>query len=115
MRREDFIVQMDELKRHARPVVYGGGALTILVELGVVASVFSRHPPRSHGQPAAVWYLAGLAATVLAVAVFLLVLRRTVTQHAPACPSCGARATWRERSRILASGLCPRCGGRFVG
>jgi hypothetical protein len=114
MMRADFVAQMDNLKRRARLAFYGGGALAILFNVSVVWYVFYRYPPGTPNQAALVWYLAGLSATSVTAVIFFVLIRKLAARHAPVCPGCGARATWRERPEILSSGCCPRCGAEFV-
>ena len=114
MLRVDFISQLDELKRRLRPVVYGGWALVFLFDLAVICYIFYRFPPRARNLEGLLWYVAGFVITSMTFVALAIVVRRTIARHAPACPGCGSRATWRERPQILSSGRCPKCGTEFV-
>ncbi|MGE5823084.1 MAG: hypothetical protein ACM36A_00665 [Bacteroidota bacterium] len=111
MTQAEFISRLDELKRHARPVFWWGAALVFLFEALVIYYILHLYP---HARAALPWYFAGFIVMFAAVIAFAVLLRRITVRFAPACPACGAPATWRDRAQVLSSGRCPKCGSEFV-
>ena len=109
MTRTEFISRLGRLREVLQPVLYGGGALVILVNSLLVALVFRVYPLGTR-EPAAVYWYGGAATAACGVfGAFVFVLRRLTARYAPVCPGCRTAITWRERRDVLATGLCPSC------
>lgn len=114
MTQDEFIFKLNELRRKARPVEYVGGAITFLINLAIILYTFHLYPPGSRSNDAVIAYVVSCIAMLPFVLAYGFALKRVNTQIAPACPKCGAKATWRDRSQILDTGLCPQCKSEFV-
>jgi len=108
-----FTAQLDELRRRGRPLFYAGGAAALLIDLVILIYVVRLPPLYAHGREALTAYLVALVACVPAIVVLHLALRWTVNRYAPACRTCGAKATWKVRSQVLVTGHCPSCDSAF--
>jgi hypothetical protein len=114
MERKAFIAQLDELKHRMRIFLWRVGTGVFLLNFAIIAYVFHRYPPPLHSASGLDWYLVAFALTSITLITFKLLSRRIIARYAPVCPSCGTVAIERERSLILDSGLCPKCGSEFV-
>jgi hypothetical protein len=108
-----FIAQLNELRRRARPLFFVGGVVVLLVDLAIILYVFHLYPLQAHSPDAIAAYWIGFAACWPAIVALYMILRRTINKYAPECRTCGAIATWKVRTQILITGHCPACHAAF--
>ena len=109
----EFSAQLNELRRHARPVFFVGGAVVALIDVAIILYVVHLYPLQEHSHEAVIAYSIGFAACWPAIGALYLALRWTVGKYAPVCRTCGTKATWKVRSLILTTGHCPACDAAF--
>jgi hypothetical protein len=108
-----FTTQLDELRKHARPLFLVGCIAVLLTDLDIVQYVLHLYPLQAHSPQAVTAYWIAFAACWPGFAVLYLALRWTVNRYAPVCRNCGAKATWKVRSQVLVTGHCPSCDAAF--
>jgi hypothetical protein len=114
MTQAEFIFQLEELRRRVLPVYYGGGAMVFLFNLTVILYVFHFYPPQIRNQDSLIAYSVVFVACLSVLVGFYIVLRKTISRYAPICSACGAKATWKERSKILTTCRCQKCQSVFI-
>ena len=113
MNETEFIRKLDELKNHSgRLLIY----CIVVILFTLPPFVYVVYLARNHAPISTVLQVGCAAMALWSFCVWLLLLafRRNVEKYAPKCPSCGSKATWQNRSQILATGHCPQCHAEFV-
>jgi hypothetical protein len=104
VQQDELIRQLEKLRFHVHRVFAIGIPLVLLFEIPSDAYTLKMARAQPHSQETVLMSLCGFAACLAIVAVFYLIVRRTIAKFAPSCPRCAARITWRDSSRILDSG-----------
>jgi len=109
MTQDEFLRRLDELRSRGRLIFLIGTPLALLLETPIIVYVLKVQLSMPPSRRTVALPLAGLTACFFIVAVFYLVVQRSIAKNSPLCPLCAGRITWRERASVLASGRCPHC------